>query len=148
VTKVKELMTRPVETIGPEATLVEAARRMKELDCGSLPVCEEHDHHIVGMVTDRDITVRAVAQGWDPSRTPVKNVMTPDVICVSEDQDIDEVATLMRTCQVRRVPVVDRDRHVVGLVAIGKLARTEDDKHAGRVLKDVSEPANPKIARE
>src|ERR671937_1268828 len=100
--QVKEVMTHGVECIRPEATLQEAATKMKELDVGPLPVCGDDDR-LVGMLTDRDITIRAVAEGQDPKTARVQDVMTPDITYCFEDQDVKEAARLMEEKQIRRL---------------------------------------------
>src|SRR6266478_4882563 len=100
--KVRELMTRDIAVVHPDSTLQEAADRMRQLDVGPLPVCD-HDR-LVGMITDRDITVRSTAEGLDPWTTQVREAMTPEVISCSEDDDITDAARLMTEKQVRRLP--------------------------------------------
>ena len=139
----KEIMTRNPEVIAPEAPLQEAARRMMDLDVGSLPVCD--GERLVGMLTDRDITVRGVAEGCDPRTTPVRAVMTPEVEYCFDDQDVDAAARLMKERQIRRLPIVNRERRLVGIVALGDLAvDTDDSRRSGDVLERVSEPAEPR----
>jgi CBS domain-containing protein len=136
---VSEVMTKGAECVAPSTTLQEAARKMKNLDVGPLPVCE--NDHLVGMVTDRDITVRAVAEGCDPKTTRVKEVMTPDIVYCFEDQDVGEAARRMEESQVRRLVVLNRDKRLVGIVSLGDLAVETGDKHlAGKTLERVSEP--------
>jgi CBS domain-containing protein len=137
--QVSEVMTRGVECIRPEASLQEAAGRMKELDVGVLPVCD--NDRLVGMLTDRDITVRAVSDGHDPRNDRVRDVMTPEVFYCFENQDVSEAAELMRGKQVRRLPVLNRDHRLVGIVSLGDLAvETGNDELAGRTLEGISEP--------
>jgi CBS domain-containing protein len=139
--QVNEVMTRSVECTSPNATLQDAARRMRELDVGPLPVCGESDR-LVGMLTDRDIVVRAVAEGLDPSTARVRDVMTPSVIYCFEDQDVTEAAQLMKENQVRRLVVLNRDKRLIGIVSLGDLAvDTGDEELAGATLEAVSEPA-------
>jgi CBS domain-containing protein len=141
--QVKEVMTRHVKCTHPDATLQEAAQKMKELDVGLLPVCGTTDR-LVGMLSDRDITVRAVAEGQDPWTDMVRDVMTPNVIYCFEDQDVSEAAQLMKENQVRRVVVLNRDKRLVGIVSLGDLAVDTGDEHlAGSALEAVSEPAFP-----
>jgi len=141
--KLKDIMTAGPECIRPEATLQEAARKMRDLDVGPLPVCGENDR-LAGMITDRDITVRAIAEGKDPKTTPVREAMTKDVIYGFEDQDVREAARTMQERQVRRLVVLDHDKRLVGIVSLGDLAvETGDRQRAGEVLQDVSEPAIP-----
>src|SRR5881296_3134577 len=104
---VRDMMTRRVEVIHPDATLAEVAEKMKSLDVGPLPVCD--GERLVGMVTDRDITVRAVAKGCDPNTTPVRDVMTSDVVYCFEDQDLSTAARMMERCQIRRLPILNRE---------------------------------------
>jgi CBS domain-containing protein len=137
---VSNVMTRGAECVRPTQSLQEAAQRMKALDVGPLPVCGDHDR-LVGMLTDRDITVRAVAEAYDPRTTTVHEVMTPDVVYCFEDQDVQEAARLMREHQVRRLVVLSRDRRLVGIVSLGDLAvETRDEKLAGKTLQEVSLP--------
>jgi CBS domain-containing protein len=138
---VKEIMTRGVECTRPEATLQETAEKMRDLDIGPMPVCGDNDR-LLGMITDRDIAVRSVAEGQDPRNTRVKDIMTPHVVWCFEDQDVKEAARLMKENQVRRLLVLNRDKRLVGIVSLGDLAiETGDDKLAGSTLEAVSEPA-------
>jgi len=140
--QLREIMTHEVEVIHPDATLQEAAQKMKGLDVGPLPVCT--GKRLEGMLTDRDITVRAVAEGRDPRTTKVQEVMTSEVVCAFEDQDITEAARLMEECQIRRVVVLNRDKQLVGIVSLGDLAvHTGDERQAGQTLERVSEPTEP-----
>src|SRR5829696_6661330 len=118
--RVREVMTRGVECTSPDATLQEAAAKMKSLDVGPLPVCD--NDRLVGMITDRDITVRATAEGEAPTAVRVRDVMTPDVIYCFDDQDASEAARLMEQNQVRRLVVLNRDKRMVGIVSLGDLA--------------------------
>jgi CBS domain-containing protein len=140
--KVSEVMTRAVDVISPEATLDEAAERMRRLDVGPLPVAE--GDRLVGMITDRDITVRATADSRDPTTTRVSEIMTPEVVFTYEDEDVKDAAKLMQDHQLRRLVVLNRDKKLVGIVSLGDLAvETKDDKLKGQVLEDVSKPAEP-----
>ncbi len=115
---------------------------MRQLDIGPLPVCDGDE--VLGMVTDRDITVRATAEGNDPKTTAVKTVMTPDVLYVFEDQDVKEASNLMAEHQVRRLVVLNRDKRLVGIISLGDVAvEKEDDKLSGQTLEKISEPAKP-----
>jgi len=136
--RVREVMTRRVEWIRPDATLQEAAAKMKSLDIGPLPVCD--NDHLVGMLTDRDITVRAIAEGEDPTVIQVRDIMTPEVVCCYEDQLVGEAARLMEEHQLRRLVVIDRAQRLVGIVSLGDLAvETGDEEMAGDVLEHISE---------
>lgn len=137
--QLKDVMTPHVAVIAPEATSREAAEKMSHLDIGPLPVCE--GERLVGMVTDRDITVRAVAEGRDPGTTRVREVMTPDLVYGFEDQDVQDAARLMEQYQIRRLPVLNRSKQLVGIVALGDLAvHPGQQSLAGEVLKQVSGP--------
>lgn len=142
--QVSEVMTVGAECTSPHATLREAAQKMRDLDVGPLPVCGDSDQ-LIGMLTDRDITVRAVAEGRDPNTTRVQEVMTPDVIYCFEDQDVNEAAHLMQENQVRRLVVLNREDRLVGIVSLGDLAvETGDMQLAGCTIEAVSEPAEPR----
>ena len=137
--KISEVMTRKPEVVRPDATIQDAARKMDEFNIGSLPVCD--GERLVGMITDRDITVRATAAGCDPKTTLVGDAMSQDVICCYEDQDVREAAELMKQKQVRRLLVLDRADDLVGIVSLGDLATEAGDQgQPGEVLREVSEP--------
>lgn len=136
--KVSEVMTRDVCTIAPEATLQQAGKLMAELDVGSLPVAE--NDKLIGMITDRDIVVRAVGQGRGP-QTPVRDAMTHDIKYAYDDQSIADISLNMGNLQVRRLPVVTRDKSLVGILSLGDIARREADD-AGEALQDISRPSN------
>ncbi len=136
--KVQNVMTKGAVCTRPDATLQEVAGRMKELDVGALPVCD--NDRLVGVITDRDITVRSVAEGHDPKSDRVKDVMTPELVYCFDDQDSAEAARLMRDKSVRRLPVLNRDKRLVGMVSLGDLAvETGDEKTAGKTLEEISE---------
>jgi CBS domain-containing protein len=140
---IKDIMTRHVECVSPEDTLQTATRKMRDLDVGPMPVCGP-DGKLAGMVTDRDITVRAIADGKDPKASKVREAMTPDVVYVYEDQEPGEAARLMKERQIRRLLVLNRDKKLSGIVSLGDLAVDADKRQAGDVLKEVSEPAEPR----
>jgi len=139
---VKHIMTRHVEYVRPSATLQSAAREMKDLDVGVIPVCGDGDNdRIVGMLTDRDITIRATAEGMDPKSTQVQDVMTEEVVWCFEDDSIGRAADLMRDRQIRRLLVMNQAKRLVGILSLGDLAtETGDEDRAGDVLEIVSEP--------
>ncbi len=139
--KVAEVMTRSVDVAHADARLLEAAERMRQLDSGVLPVVD--GDRLVGMVTDRDITVRATAEGRDPVTTKVSEVMTPEVVFTYDDEDVKDAAKLMQERQVRRLVVLDREKKLVGIVSLGDLAvDIKDDKMKSQVLEEVSKPAD------
>src|SRR5262245_24669684 len=140
---ISQIMTEDVECVTPHDTLQHAALMMKDLGVGPLPVCEHEC--IVGMVTDRDITLRAVAEGLNPKTTKVHQVMSRDLICCYEDQDVEVAARLMESQQIRRLLVLNRDKKLVGIVSLGDLAVAADSpRRAGEILHEVcaAEPAH------
>ena len=138
--QVKDVMTRNVEVVAPGDTLEQAARKMQELDVGPMPVCE--GNRVVGMLTDRDITVRATAAGCDPKSTLVADVMTQEVIACREDDDVRDAARLMEEKQVRRILVLSREGDLRGIVSLGDLATTAPHQaRSGDVLEQVSQPS-------
>jgi CBS domain-containing protein len=140
--KIKDVMTRAVETIRPDQSLQEAAARMKALDVGPMPVTE--GNRLVGMLTDRDIVVRAVADGRDARTTHVRDAMTSDVVCCNEDDDVKVAASTMKDHQIRRLVVMDGQKRISGIVSLGDIAvDTSDEKMSGRVLDEVSRPSRP-----
>jgi CBS domain-containing protein len=139
--QVFEAMTPEVVSVLPDTTIVDAALVMKNLDIGPLPVVDAG--RLVGVITDRDITVRATAEGLDPLTTQVSDVMTREVVACREDDDVRHAAQLMQDVQLRRLLVVDDSGHLTGIVSIGDLAlQTGDDKLSGHTLEKVSEPAS------
>jgi len=139
--QIKQIMTTGVEVIRPDETLQEAARKMRSIDVGPLPVCD--GDRVLGMITDRDIVLRATAEGLDPRTTPVEEAMTPAIVYCYQDQDIEEAAVLMKERQLRRLVVLDRDKKLVGILSLGDIAADSDEELGGEVLKRVSEPAEP-----
>ena len=137
---ISEVMTRDVETIAPEASVQDAARLMSELNVGALPVCA--GAALVGMVTDRDITLRATASGKAPRSTAVAEVMTAASTCCSESDSVEDVLKMMGEEQIRRIPVIDAKRNLVGIVSLGDLA-TRQEASTDRTLSAVSRPAAP-----
>lgn len=134
---IAEIMSTDVRTIQPQDSLRRAAQCMQELDVGALPVCD--GERLLGMVTDRDITVRAIADGLNPDEACVSDIMTPDVECCTVDQDAEEAKRLMGARQVRRLPVIDRNHKLVGIVSLGDLA-TRQTGHIDRAVREISEP--------
>lgn len=137
-----DVMTRGVRTVQPDDTLQRVAQCMDELNVGAVPVCD--GEKLVGMVTDRDIAVRAVAVNRPADSTPVTEVMSANVRWCYEDQDVDDVLDEMRDSQIRRVPVVDREHHLVGIVSLGDMAeRSGQPPRVAETLKDISTPSQP-----
>ena len=135
---VSEAMTRDVRVASPDHTLEAAARIMAEIDAGVLPVAE--NDRLVGMITDRDIAVRAVARGKGPD-TRVREIMTPDVKYCFEDEPISHVAVNMGDLRIRRLPVLNREKRLVGILSIGDLAQVQGSQPAGQALAGVSQPS-------
>src|SRR3954467_13697453 len=135
---VREAMTPDPRSIGASASVVEAARLMREQHIGSLPVTE--DERLVGMITDRDITTRGVAESAVPEATSVGDVYSRDLISVEPDKDLDEALKLMARHQVRRLPVVENGR-LVGILAQADIALRENEKMTGELVEAISEPS-------
>ena len=148
MTTVADVMTRGVRTMSPSDTVVKAAQAMDELNVGVIPICE--GDKLVGMVTDRDIVVRGVAQDCDAKTTRLAEVMTTNVHCATEDQDVDEVLGEMADSQIRRMPVVDTRQRLVGIVTLGDIADKDPDDavDVGASLGDISSPARPDRSRQ
>jgi CBS domain-containing protein len=135
--KISEVMTRDVETIRPDQTAQEAAKFMLRADAGSIPVTDSG--RLIGMITDRDIAVRGVAKGYGPD-TPVRELMTDDIVCARHDDDVEDIATKMSEAQVRRLPVIDEQEQLCGIVSLGDLSRETDTDTAAQALEGVSQP--------
>lgn len=139
--RVNELMSLRVELARPDESIQHAAQVMQRIDTGILPV-GEHDR-LVGVITDRDIAVRAVAEGKDPKSTLVRDVMSGEVRYCYEDDDIEAVAENMAELQVRRLPVVDRDKRLCGIISLGDIAREHRAREAGEALEGISRGGGP-----
>lgn len=139
---IRDIMTRDVQVVGPNDTIRKAAQLMDQLNVGVLPVSD--GTKLLGMITDRDITVRATSAGMSPDQCKVSEVMTTEPRFCYEDDAINDVARLMGDQQIRRVPVVDRDEKLVGIVSLGDLATdAKDDRAAGSALEQISSPSEP-----
>jgi CBS domain-containing protein len=134
-TSIKEVMTRDVRACEPNATVADAAKVMAQEDVGPVPIVE--DGRLVGIVTDRDIVVRVVAEGRDPNATTVKEIASTELVTVSPGDDLDEALNLLAARQVRRLPVVEGER-LVGIVAQADIARLGKDKKTGEVVEEIS----------
>ncbi len=135
--KVRDIMTSGVQLVRPEETICDAARRMSEIDAGALPVAD--GDRLVGMITDRDIAIRGIGAGKGPDAT-VREVMSGKVLYCFDDQEIEEVASNMGDIQVRRLPVVNRDKRLVGIVSLGDLAESGRGAKVAEALQGVSRP--------
>ena len=138
--QLKEIMTAAVEVIRPDSSIADAAKKMRSLDVGSLPVCD--GERLVGMITDRDITIRATADGRDPNNTLVRDCMSTEIVYCFEDQSAEEAERLMQEKQIRRLPVLTREKQLAGIIALGDLAtKTDDVQQVGRTVREISESA-------
>jgi CBS domain-containing protein len=135
--KVNECMTTEVLLIGPAQTICEAAQLMADADTGALPVAD--NDRLVGVITDRDIAVRAVAEDLPPD-TPVREVMSQEVLYCYDDEETDDVAKNMSENQIRRLPVVNRDKRLVGIISLGDLSQSVEPHTAGEVIAGISRP--------
>jgi CBS domain-containing protein len=138
--QVREVMSRDVLVVSPDDTIEKAAALMEQVNCGSLPVGE--NDRLVGMITDRDIALRAVAKGNPPDHCTVRDVMSTGVKYVYEDETTQDAADSMSGLQVRRLPVLNRQKRLVGIVSLGDLAVKSNVRAAG-ALKDISKPNEP-----
>jgi CBS domain-containing protein len=139
--KVREIMSSPVETISPDAMVSEAAEKMKSSDVGVLPVGQENK--VVGMITDRDIVVRIIAKKLDPQNTKVEQAMTREVMCCSEEDDVETAAKMMEDGQIHRLLVLGSDDSLVGILSIADLAcRAKDEHLTYEVLERICEPVH------
>jgi len=135
--RIREIMTSNPSTVEPYTTVVDAARVMKQEDAGVVPVTE--NGRLTGMVTDRDIAIRVVAEGKDPQSTTVQEVASKNLVTLDPEQELDEALRLMAQHQVRRLPVVEEDGRLVGIVAQADVARKGDDTQTGQVVQEISE---------
>ena len=137
-TQLKDFINYRVETAQPSDSLQQAAVKMRDLDVGSLPVCD--GQRLVGAITDRDITIRATARGGDPSQTKVEEVMTPEIVYCYETDTVETAARKMQEYQIRRIVVVNQEKELVGITSLGELATvTRDRRLGGKTLEAVSE---------
>lgn len=141
--QVKEVMTEQMETLHPQASITEAAKTMQKLNVGVMPV--RKDSKAVGLLTDRDIVTRVIAEDKQPGATSVNDVMTKELACCSPDDDLEQATNQMREKQLRRLIVCDAKDNAIGILSLGDIAaKTGDDELAGAALEDISEPAQPK----
>ena len=137
--KLSEIMTRDVMVLQPDDSLQSAAKKMRDLNIGFLPVCD--GDNLLGVISDRDITIRALADGMDVNIMLGRDLMTSPAIYCFEDQDVSEAAKIMAENQIRRLVVLSReDKRLVGVISLGDLARNETTDRSGQVLQKVSEP--------
>ncbi|HEV8250342.1 MAG TPA: CBS domain-containing protein [Gaiellaceae bacterium] len=134
--KIRDVMTPNPRTVEPSTPVQEAAKLMREEDVGPIPIVESGS--VAGIVTDRDIVLKVVAEGSDPSSTPVSDIASRDLVTVDPDQSLDDALRLMAQHQVRRLPVVEEDGRLVGIVAQADIARAADDQRTGEVVEEIS----------
>lgn len=135
--KIKDVMTKKCEWISPETSVAEAAKLMKKFDCGFLPIGE--NDKMIGMLTDRDIAIRAVAEGKDPKSTKARDVMTKKIYYCYDDQAVDEVCSNMGEIKVKRLPVVNRDKRLVGVASFGDVAQAAAAEQVGECQQQITE---------
>jgi CBS domain-containing protein len=146
MTKIAEVMTDRPRAITPETSIREAAHLMEEEDVGSLPVVDE-EARLVGIVTDRDIAIRAVGRGLEPEETSVMDIASTEVYALTPDDDLDDALQMMARVQVRRLPIVVRENELVGMLAQADVARTSKEKTTGEVVEAISKPPRgPRVA--
>ena len=137
--KVQEVMTSDVSYVTPDTSILEIARKMRDDDIGSVPVVE--NDRLVGMVTDRDIVIRVLAEGRTQSGT-ARDAMSPGILYCFDDESVEDVLDKMGDQQIRRLPVLNRDKRLVGVVSLGDLSLTGKRKAAGEALQDISQPGH------
>lgn len=139
---IRDIMTTDVELVNPDIKMSDAAKKMRDLDIGFLPVGE--NDRLVGMLTDRDIAVRGVARGKNPDEESIRDIMTPEIHYCSADQELEEAMEIMKDKQIRRLVVLNDQKRLVGVFSLGDVALgTEDKRLSGEVLEEVSKPAEP-----
>lgn len=143
--EIKDVMTPGAEVVDSNAIVRDVAAKMRELDVGALPVCD--GGKLAGMITDRDIAIRLVAEGLDACKTRIAEILTPEVTYCFEDQNVEEAASIMQSHQIRRLPILDRSKQLVGMLSLADLSvrtmGTEDQDLADEALEGISEPAEP-----
>ncbi len=138
--KIQDVMTNEVSYVAPDTSILEIARKMRDGDIGATPVVE--NERVAGMVTDRDIVVRVIAEGGDVRTKTARDAMSPGILYCYADDTVEAVLDNMGDQQIRRLPVVDRDKRLVGVVSLGDLARSGKRKAAGEALQEISQPTH------
>jgi CBS domain-containing protein len=137
-TKVRDVMSSRPRVASPDTPLTQIAELMASEDVGAIPILE--GEQLAGMITDRDIVVRAVAKGKNPQGMPAREVWSRDIVCVQPDQDLDDVLQVMAEHQVRRVPVVDEDKRLIGVISQADIALEAKEKDVGETIAEISKP--------
>lgn len=136
MTQIKDVMAQNFKWMSPDSPISQIAEQMRDIDCGFIPLAE--NDKIVGMITDRDITVRAIAEGKNPVETKARDIMTAKTYYCYDDQDVEEVCNNMGEIQVRRLPVVNRDKRLVGIVSMGDLAQSASRPNIGQTQQQIT----------
>ena len=136
MTQVKDVMSTNFKWMAPDAPVAQVAQQMRDMDCGFMPLAE--NDKMIGMVTDRDITIRAVAEGKNPTELQAREIMTAKTYYCYDDQDVEEVCNNMGEIQVRRMPVVNRDKRLVGIVTMGDLAQSASRPNIGQTEQQIT----------
>jgi CBS domain-containing protein len=136
MTQIKDVMSSDFKWMTPDTPISQIAQEMRDKDCGFMPIAE--NDKMIGMVTDRDITIRAVAEGKNPAETQARDVMSPQTYYCYDDQDVEEVCNNMGEIQVRRLPVVNRDKRLVGIVSMGDLAQSANQPNVGETEQQIT----------
>lgn len=134
--QIKDVMSPNFKFMAPDSPVAQVAQQMRDMDCGFMPLAE--NDKMVGMITDRDITVRAIAEGKDPSNTPAREIMTAKTYYCYDDQDVEEVCNNMGEIQVRRLPAVNRDKRLVGIISMGDLAQSASRPSMGQTVQQIT----------
>lgn len=135
--KIKDIMTKEVKYIDPNTTIKEAAHIMRDKDIGALPVGEKDQ--IIGVITDRDIAIRSIANGSDPQTETVKQIMTPKCLYCFEEDSVEETAKNMAENQIRRLPVMNKEKHLVGIISLADISIKASKQAAGEALQSISQ---------
>lgn len=136
MTQIKDVMSPNFKFMAPDSPIAQVAQQMRDMDCGFMPLAE--NDKMIGMITDRDITVLAIAEGKDPANTQARDVMTAKTFYCYDDQDVEEVCNNMGEIQVRRLPVVNRDKRLVGIVSMGDLAQSASRPNVGQTQQQIT----------
>ena len=145
MTQIKDIMSRDYKWMAPDSPIAQVAQEMRDRDCGFMPLAE--NDKMIGMITDRDITLRAVAEGKNPQECKARDVMTPKTYYCYDDQSVKEVCDNMGEIQVRRLPVVNRDKRLVGIVSLGDIAQAADRQNVGQTEQQITQGlAQDKVA--
>tara|TARA_B100000508_G_C11459958_1_gene278725 strand:- start:1037 stop:1495 length:459 start_codon:yes stop_codon:yes gene_type:complete len=136
MTQIKDVMSQNFKWMEPDSPVSQVAQQMRDMDCGFIPLAE--NDRMIGMVTDRDIAIRGIAEGKSPADTPAREIMTPKTYYCYDDQDVEEVCNNMGEIQVRRLPVVNRDKRLVGIVSMGDLAQSASRPNIGQTEQQIT----------